>query len=53
MKAVSSRNIHFPSLNFGMAAGVPIELPGDKKSQEAILSSRHVKKLAEAKAAAK
>lgn len=42
MKAVSRKNITFPSLGFAMKAGRATELPDDKDAQKAILASPYV-----------
>ncbi|MCK4554961.1 hypothetical protein KAU19_08490 [Candidatus Parcubacteria bacterium] len=44
MKAISRKNISFPSLGFKMKKGKEIELPEDKGTQEAILASIYVTK---------
>ena len=49
MKAVSRKNISFPSLGFKMKAGKETELPKEKEAQEAILASVYVTKAGTAK----
>ena len=42
MKITSNKTIHFPSLSFGIEKGEVKDMPKDKKTQEAILSNRHI-----------
>jgi len=45
MKVISTKNISFPGLNWGINKGIVRELPKDKKAQEIILAHPAITKL--------
>lgn len=44
MKVTSTRDLDFPSLNWGIRKGETRDLPEDKEAQKAILASRFISK---------
>ena len=38
MKIISTSELHFPTLNFGIKVGEPTELPEDKEAADIVLA---------------